>query len=263
MSKFASAFTRILPARPAALLSLAVGAVLISGCASSVSGDAGTQSRQQAPNPPSVQTSGGVTDSPGTDQQTDQPGTGEQTTEQQTTEPQTTEQQTSSAPVNTPTTAKPPKTTADQITTSTSTRPVVRTTVVHTATVTAEQPTQGAGGEVLQLDHFSSPSGNISCLIATDTEPQVRCDLAESTIPKNHDCHGTGDWGVSVTLVAGQKAEMRCISDTVMQPGIPALAYGQQTKVGDITCKSAEDGMHCSDPSGHGFRLAKASYDVS
>lgn len=136
---------------------------------------------------------------------------------------------------------------------------------MHTATVTAPRPPQdgGAAGAVLHIDHFSSPSGNISCLISQDSPGEVRCDLAESGISDQHDCNGTGDWGHSITLVAGSKAAMRCISDTVMQPGIPSLAYGRKTQVGPITCTSEEDGMHCSDTAGHGFRLARASYDVN
>ncbi|WP_051265091.1 DUF6636 domain-containing protein [Nakamurella lactea] len=257
-----SHYSRRRPVRFSALIcGVAGAALLLAGCASSVTGAAGTQSGQQPPNPPSSAVVGPITDPTSPEQPTsvttpDQT-TADETTADETTGTSTEDQITTAASTAQQTTAAPPtKPPAPP------TKPsVVLTTVVHTATVTGAASTDA--GPVLALDHFTSPSGNISCLITTDTEPQVRCDLAESSIPKDHDCHGTGDWGVSVTLIAGHKAEMRCISDTVMQPGIPTLAYGQKSQVGPITCTSAEDGMHCADSDGHGFRLAKASYDVS
>jgi hypothetical protein len=250
--------------RTTAFSLLAGAALLLAGCASSVSGDAGTQSQQTPPAPP---TSSSAT--AGAQQSTDQPPpsvvdspTGASpSTEAPTTEAPTSETPTTEAPTSATVTTTAPRTSSAPVTVPATSAPVQVTTVMHTATVTGGQP--AGGGPALHIEHFTSPSGNISCLIMTDTEPQVRCDLAESAIPKEHDCGGTGDWGLSVTLVAGHKAAMECISDTVMQPGIPTLAYGQKTTVGAITCTSSEDGMHCADTSGHGFRLARASYDVS
>ena len=46
----------------------------------------------------------------------------------------------------------------------------------------------------------------------------VRCDLAESDITEQHDCHGIGDWGHAVVLESGKPAGMQCISDSVMAP---------------------------------------------
>jgi hypothetical protein len=58
-------------------------------------------------------------------------------------------------------------------------------------------------------------------------------------------------------------AAMRCISDTIMDQGLPVLDYGRSTKIGDVTCSSAEDGIHCRDDSGHGFRLSRSSYSAT
>ncbi len=65
-----------------------------------------------------------------------------------------------------------------------------------------------------------------------------------------------------MVLESGKPAGMQCISDTVMAPGLPVLAYGSSTVVGDITCSSSKAGMHCQDTSGHAFDLSRAAYDV-
>lgn len=120
-----------------------------------------------------------------------------------------------------------------------------------------------AAASALTIDHFSSPTGNITCMIADfDGGPTVRCDLAESNITQQHDCGGTGDWGWAVSLLRGEPASMICVSDTVMAPGLPVLAYGDSTTVDGLTCTSRENGMTCRDDAGHQFRLARNDYEV-
>lgn len=128
---------------------------------------------------------------------------------------------------------------------------------------TSKSSHQGTSA-ALSISTFHTPSGNISCQIATDQRPaSVRCDLNSSNIPDStHDCHGVGDWGHSVTLEAGKPAAMRCISDTVADPSKPVLQYGQSTSVGGITCTSGQDGMVCNDGAGHGFKLSRDAYSV-
>lgn len=120
-------------------------------------------------------------------------------------------------------------------------------------------PSTSADG-LLGLDDFRSPTLNIGCRIEGGLS--VRCDLNESAITEKHDCHGTGAWGQAVSLKRGQRATMLCISDTVMDQAAPVLAYGASTRVGSITCTSRQDGMYCQDDLGHGFRLARSSYDA-
>ncbi|MGI8591522.1 MAG: hypothetical protein ACR2M5_11125, partial [Nakamurella sp.] len=80
-----------------------------------------------------------------------------------------------------------------------------------------------AGGPRLDISHFVTPSGNITCQYLPGGVTFVRCDLAESGITEKHDCHGTGDWGHAVVLESGKPAGMQCISDTIMEPGLPVL----------------------------------------
>lgn len=115
----------------------------------------------------------------------------------------------------------------------------------------------------LAIDHFTSPSGNITCLIAVyDEGPMVRCDLAESNITQEHDCRGTGVWGRAVSLLRGTPASMICVSDAVTAPGLPVLAYGDSTTVHGLTCTSRESGMTCGDDAGLQFLLSRNDYEV-
>ena len=41
---------------------------------------------------------------------------------------------------------------------------------------------------------------------------------------------------------------------------VPVLEYGLTTSVGDYTCRSATDGVQCTDGSGTGFQLARATW---
>jgi hypothetical protein len=114
---------------------------------------------------------------------------------------------------------------------------------------------------------FTTPSRNISCQL-TDTSPtgdgDARCDVAQSSWPlppKPADC--TGNWGGGVSVSAAEKAQLTCASDTVADPGLQVLAYGRAVSYGGIVCDSRETGVRCVNrATGHGFRVARASYDL-
>ena len=114
---------------------------------------------------------------------------------------------------------------------------------------------------------FTTPSRNISCQL-TDTSPTsdgaARCDVAQSSWPlppKPADC--AGNWGGGVAVSAAEKAQLTCASDTVADPGLEVLAYGQAVSYGGIVCDSQETGVRCVNrATGHGFRVARASFDL-
>lgn len=111
------------------------------------------------------------------------------------------------------------------------------------------------------VDYFQEPSRNIACRILQGTS--VSCDLGDTAITERQDCPYFGDWGHRVLLNNGRKARMICASDTLLNPDeLPVLPYGASTRIGSITCTSARDGVRCADDHGHGFRLAKSSYEV-
>jgi hypothetical protein len=96
------------------------------------------------------------------------------------------------------------------------------------------------------LRAFRSPSGNIGCLYYRDkdTAPSVRCDVT-----------GAGDyaWRVRAT---GKGRKIR-VTDTVMVPDAPVLAYGKSRDFGRITCISRPSGMTCRNDGGGGFTVSR------
>ncbi|ODR11641.1 hypothetical protein BHQ15_00085 [Mycolicibacillus koreensis] len=118
-------------------------------------------------------------------------------------------------------------------------------------------------------DAFTSPSQNIDCVISapSSTTPvhpaMVRCDLRERTFtppPRPADC-GMGPWAKSVRLERGAAARFTCISDSVINADAVTLDYGRHLTAHDFDCRSARDGIRCTDTTtGRGFRLAADSY---
>jgi hypothetical protein len=107
---------------------------------------------------------------------------------------------------------------------------------------------------------FSLPSGNIACAMTTDG---VTCTIASITYsppPAPQGC--TGATGHVVTLDA-HAVTFPCVDGpppSVADTGVRVLEYGSSATVGEFTCKSAKDGVTCSNGSGTGFRLARGSW---
>ncbi len=79
--------------------------------------------------------------------------------------------------------------------------------------------------------------------------------------PKPADC--TGSWGGGASVSGAEKARLTCVDDTVADPGLRVLGYGQAVSYGGIVCDSRETGVRCVNrATGHGFRVARASYDL-
>lgn len=56
---------------------------------------------------------------------------------------------------------------------------------------------------------------------------------------------------------------LTCASDAASDPGLKVLQYGQAVSYGGIVCDSQETGLRCvNTATGHGFRVARASYDL-
>jgi hypothetical protein len=114
---------------------------------------------------------------------------------------------------------------------------------------------------------FTTPSRNISCQL-TDTSPtgdgDARCDVAQSTWPlppKPADC--TGNWGGGAAVSGAERGTLTCATDTVADPDLRVLEYRQAVSFGGVVCDSQETGVRCVNrATGHGFRVARASYDL-
>jgi hypothetical protein len=114
---------------------------------------------------------------------------------------------------------------------------------------------------------FATPSRNISCQM-TDPSSAIagaaRCDVAQrfwQIGPKPADC--AGEYGAGAAVSGTGKGELTCVTDTVADPGLQVLQYGQAVSYGGIVCDSQETGVRCVNAaSGHGFRVSRASYDL-
>lgn len=109
---------------------------------------------------------------------------------------------------------------------------------------------------------FESPTGNILCGITGRESNDVRCDIGErdwEPPPRPAECefdYGTG------TELDDSGAAITCASDAVGEPEL-TLEYGERIQGGDILCTSTESGMTCTHQgTGHGFRLARAEYEL-
>ena len=108
---------------------------------------------------------------------------------------------------------------------------------------------------------FVTPSRNIACRMSTG---DVRCDVVQRTWevpPPPAEC--TRSYGTGAVLAGSGKGELSCVGDTVADPSLSVLDYGQGVRFGDMVCVSKENGMRCENPrTGHGFAVARASYDL-
>lgn len=113
---------------------------------------------------------------------------------------------------------------------------------------------------VNDLTGFTSPSGNIGCMIDT---LQIRCDIRErdwAPPPRPADCEF--DYGQGITLGPGRPAQFVCAGDTALGGG-PPLSYGDSIKADVLLCTSASSAMTCRDTAtGHGFSIARQGYQL-
>ena len=111
------------------------------------------------------------------------------------------------------------------------------------------------------LDSFTSPSGNIGCIIY---EEYLRCDIAErdwSPPPRPADCPSFTGYGQGIGMDAHGPATFVCAGDTTLNSG-PALGYGQTHTDAGFVCTSEPAGLRCTNADGHGFQLAREAYDL-
>lgn len=109
---------------------------------------------------------------------------------------------------------------------------------------------------------FTSPSGNIGCMIEST---YVRCDIQHrdwSPPPRPSDCPSFTGYGQGIELNVGSRPQFVCAGDTAYSSS-SALAYGDSISSGVLTCSSSESGMNCRDTvTGHGFSLSRQAYQL-
>ena len=110
---------------------------------------------------------------------------------------------------------------------------------------------------------FQSPSKNIACqYFDYDRQNVLRCDIMEATVTARRSANCDLEWGKAFEMRSKGNAERLCYGDTVMEPGLPMLAYGEVWQRGGFTCKSEQTGVTCFNADRRGFSLARARQDV-
>jgi hypothetical protein len=109
---------------------------------------------------------------------------------------------------------------------------------------------------------FTSPSGNISCML---DDGLVRCDINDrswSPPPRPADCSTQTGYGQGINLHPTGPATFVCGGDTTFGSGATVLQYGQYEAGGGMSCNSEPSGMRCSNSEGRGFTLSRQAYSL-
>lgn len=124
-------------------------------------------------------------------------------------------------------------------------------------------PMAGAAHAQDRAIGFLTPSKNIVCQFFTDNRQGVlRCDIMnmESRPRRPADCEL--DYGHAFEMSAKGNAGRICAGDTVMDPSLPVLAYGEIWQRAGFTCRSEQTGLTCFNAMQRGFSLARAKQEV-
>jgi hypothetical protein len=110
---------------------------------------------------------------------------------------------------------------------------------------------------------FQSPSKNITCqYFAEDKQNALRCDLAAMETKPRRPADCELDYGSAFQMNAKGPAARICHGDTVMDPRLPVLGYGEVWQRGGFTCTSEQTGVTCFNAERRGFSLARAKQDI-
>ena len=110
---------------------------------------------------------------------------------------------------------------------------------------------------------FLSPTKNIACAYFDyDRQNTLRCDIMEATVTARRPADCDLEWGKAFEMNAKGGATRLCYGDTVMDPKMPPLAYGEVWQRGGFTCKSEQTGVTCFNADRRGFSLSRAKQDL-
>ncbi|MCA1478231.1 MULTISPECIES: DUF6636 domain-containing protein [Bradyrhizobium] len=110
---------------------------------------------------------------------------------------------------------------------------------------------------------FLTPSKNIACQFFTDNGQGVlRCDIMNMDVRPRRPADCELDWGHAFEMSAKGAASRICAGDTVMDPSLPVLAYGEVWQRGGFMCRSEQTGLTCFNAMQRGFSLARGKQEV-
>ena len=127
--------------------------------------------------------------------------------------------------------------------------------------------------DISKSNGFIMPSKNIYCNLrepsprsrSSSNNSFLRCGIVSGLKPmpprpKNPSCEF--DWGGGLVLPSNRKVQVLCASDSVYSPNYPILQYGQTWKKSGFTCKSATNGLTCTNAEGQGFFLNREEWQT-
>ncbi|MCJ9735519.1 DUF6636 domain-containing protein [Bradyrhizobium sp. PRIMUS42] len=110
---------------------------------------------------------------------------------------------------------------------------------------------------------FLTPSKNIVCQFFSDNGQGVlRCDIMNMETRPRRPADCELDYGHAFEMSAKGAAGRICAGDTVMDPSLQVLAYGEVWQRGGFTCRSEQSGLTCFNAMQRGFSLARGKQEV-
>ncbi|MDA9507371.1 hypothetical protein XI09_22610 [Bradyrhizobium sp. CCBAU 11386] len=114
---------------------------------------------------------------------------------------------------------------------------------------------------------FLTPSKNIACQFFADNgqtndKAVLRCDIMNMEARPRRPADCELDYGHAFEMSAKGSAGRICAGDTVMDPSLPVLAYGEVWQRAGFTCRSEQAGLTCFNAMQRGFTLARAEQKV-
>ena len=110
---------------------------------------------------------------------------------------------------------------------------------------------------------FQSPSKNITCqYFDYDKQNTLRCDIAAMETKPRRPADCELDYGGAFEMNAKGPAARICHGDTVMDPSLPVLGYGEVWQRGGFTCTSEQAGVTCFNAERRGYLLSRGRQDL-
>jgi len=133
----------------------------------------------------------------------------------------------------------------------------------------APAPSNASSHDPHAIIGFKTPSGNIHCQLQAlqngdKATPYLRCDILRiqgPLPPKPRNCDG--EWGQAFSISQdAQRAQTMCYTDTVIDDRMQTLPYSSTWQHAGFNCISTPSGVTCTNRSGHGFGLSRASQKI-
>lgn len=137
-----------------------------------------------------------------------------------------------------------------------------RSPIALLVTALAQAANPAAAGE--RPAGLQTPSGNIHCqFFSYDGQTTLRCDIGQIATRPSRPADCDLSWGSAFEVsMRGDNAQRICHGDTVMDPSLPVVAYGEVWQHGGFTCTSETSGLTCFNADRHGFTLSKARQEL-